>query len=151
MDLLLNEKLIISSNDDKVVLTNYRVFMKNKSWVNNYYISIFLEDISSVENKYTSKITYLFYALFSVLTSIISINITNINIQQILTSIGVLAALIFFVLWSKSRKNIISITSNGGTKLEFLVDGMSEKNIENFINDVLNAKQIKTTSDKIKL
>lgn len=151
MDLLLNEKLIISSNDDKVVLTNYRVFMKNKSWVNNYYISIFLEDISSVENKYTSKIMYLFYALFSVLTSIISINITNINIQQILTSIGVLAALIFFVLWSKSRKNIISITSNGGTKLEFLVDGMSEKNIENFINDVLNAKQIKTTSDKIKL
>lgn len=151
MDLLLNEKLIISSNDDKVVLTNYRVFMKNKSWVNNYYISIFLEDISSVENKYTSKITYLFYALFSVLTSIISINITNINIQQILTSIGVLAALIFFVLWSTSRKNIISITSNGGTKLEFLVDGMSEKNIENFINDVLNAKQIKTTSNKIKL
>lgn len=151
MDLLLNEKLIISSNDDKVVLTNYRVFMKNKSWVNNYYISISLEDIGSVENKYTSKITYLFYALFSVLTSIISINITNINIQQILTSIGVLAALIFFVLWSTSRKNIISITSNGGTKLEFLVDGMSEKNIENFINDVLNAKQIKTTSDKIKL
>lgn len=125
--------------------------MKNKSWVNNYYISISLEDIGSVENKYTSKITYLFYALFSVLTSIISINITNINIQQILTSIGVLAALIFFVLWSTSRKNIISITSNGGTKLEFLVDGMSEKNIENFINDVLNAKQIKTTSDKIKL
>lgn len=151
MDLLLNEKQIVLSNDDKVVLTNYRVYMKNKSWGNNYYISIFLEDISSVENKYTSKITYLFYALFGILISVISSNSTNINIQQIIPSIGVLAAIIFFVLWSSSRKNVISIASNGGSKLEFLVDGMSEKNIENFIYDVLNAKQIKTISNKVQL
>lgn len=149
MDLLINEKQILLSNDEIVVLTNYRIFMKNKSWGNNFYISIFLEDISSVENKYTSKIIYIFYSLFCILMSVVLSNSTNLNIQQISPSIGVLTAIIFFVLWSSSRKNVISIASNGGSKLEFLVGGMSEKSIENFIYQVSNAKQNKLNNAKV--
>lgn len=151
MNLLKDEKRILLSNTENVILTNYRVFMNNKSWGKNYTISIFLENISSVENKYTSKINFIYYSLLSLLISFIFNKSNNSALDQIIPIVGVFTAFVFMYLRYLSKQSIIAISSNGGSKIEFLVDGMSEQTIENFIYEVLNAKQMKTTSNKVQL
>ena len=146
MNLLTDEKQILLSNNENVILTNYRVYMSNKSWGKNYTISIFLENISSVENKYSSKIKYIYYFLFCLIISYIINNNNNLMLNQIIPPIGIISALIFLYLWYLSRQSIISISSNGGSKIEFLVDGMSDQTIENFIYEVLKAKQNRALS-----
>jgi hypothetical protein len=49
MKKLENENVILTSNNDKVILTDHRIHMKVKDWGIDYSIGIFLEDISSIE------------------------------------------------------------------------------------------------------
>lgn len=142
MSLLQNEKEIILSNDNKVVLTNYRISMKYSSWANKYYISIFLEDVSSVENKNSSNFYYIIYSLFSLFISFL-LDFSYIKYYEYIKYIGFFMAFVFFYNWWLSRKKIISISSNGGSKLEFDVNSMTDKSVEDFIYEVLNAKQIR--------
>lgn len=46
MYLLTNEIEILSSNENKVILTNQRIHLEDKEWGHSYNITIFLEDIS---------------------------------------------------------------------------------------------------------
>jgi hypothetical protein len=142
MKLLQNEKEIILSNDSTVVLTNYRISMKLNSWLSKYYITIFLEDVSSVENKNSSKLIYIIYSLLSLFIAFLLDNSYSKNYEYIKYA-GFFMAIVFFYYWWSSRKNIISISSNGGSKLEFDVNEMTDKSIEEFVHEVINAKQIR--------
>lgn len=67
MKLLKNEELEISSNGDKIVLTNQRIMMKDKVWGKSYNIYIFLEKISSIETQYKSNILFVILGVLSIL------------------------------------------------------------------------------------
>jgi hypothetical protein len=55
MQLLPNEEILVSSNQDKVILTNQRIHLSDSEWGKSYQITIFLEDISSIEMLYKSN------------------------------------------------------------------------------------------------
>lgn len=59
MKLLPNENKLLTLNEDKIILTNLRIQMTDSVWGQSFSISIFLEDISSIESKYKSNIVQL--------------------------------------------------------------------------------------------
>ncbi len=136
MKLLPNEDRLLSSNGDKVILTNYRILMTESVWGQSFSISIFLEDISSIETKYKSNIFLLIIGAICVLVGFYSA--TNGGGQAMV--IGVVIGGIFFAIWWFTRKHIISISSNGGALLNFMVQGMDDDIINNFVYRVSLAK-----------
>lgn len=133
MNLLSGERLLVSSNDDKIILTDQRIHMRDKT----YQITIFLEDISSIEHLYRNNIYYLLLAMLSFLLSIISIG-SSAGIPAIYG--GFILGGIFLTLWLGSRQRLIKIASKGGGALCFVADNMDEMHIEDFLHKVQEAK-----------
>ena len=53
---------------------------------------------------------------------------------------SLIVGLVCIILWATSRKHIVTISSNGGARLNFLVHGMSNDKVEDFITKVQEAK-----------
>lgn len=137
MKLLPNEEKLITSNEDKIVLTNHRIQMTDSLWGQSFTIWIFLEDISSIEIKYRSRIAFLILAAISVLTGY-AMSIRFRGNPEMFS--GLIVGGIFFALWWFSRKHVISISSNGGSALNFMVQGMADEKINDFAYKVSLAK-----------
>lgn len=135
MKLLPNEEKLITSNDDKIILTNHRIQLIDSVWWQSYTITIFLEDISSIEIKYKSIIWLLILGALCLLWDFY-LSGTGRGNEWLL----ILGA-IFIAVWWFSRKHIISISSDGGSSLNFIVQGMSDDQINDFIHNVSLAKQ----------
>lgn len=133
MKLLPNEVELLKSNDDAIILTNFRIQMTDKIWGQAFSIIIFLQDISSIETKFKSNI------LFLVLGAITAIG--GFSIGEEAEMAGLLLGGIFVAIWWFTRKHIVSISSNGGASLNFMVQGMSSEKINDFIHNVSLAKQ----------
>jgi len=141
MYLLNNEIEILSSNENKVILTNQRIHMEDKEWGRSYNITLFLEDISSIEVKYSSLIIALIIAIFAGLIGLMnSANSQNSNGGPNFQVISFIASAFFLIIYFISRTHIVSITSNGGKSLNFKVKGMKDDMIEDFIYKVQQAK-----------
>jgi len=130
MNLLENENEIISLNGKRIILTNYRIIQNDQLAGKSYSISIFLENISSIENQYKSSPVYLIIAGVAF--------IGGIGYESLM--VGVIAGLIFVALWWFSRKHLITIKSNGGSSLNILAEKMKKKDIENFVFNIVKAK-----------
>ncbi len=137
MKLLPNEEILITSNEDKIILTDHRIQMNESSWGQNFTISIFLENISSMEIKYRSNILLLVFGVISVLGGFYFGSQIYGNNALI---VGIALGVLFFIIWWLTRKHIISISSNGGSSLNFMVQGMDEKKINDFIHKISLAK-----------
>jgi hypothetical protein len=137
MKKLNNEKNILVSDNDLITLTDHRIYLDEKMWGYNYYIEIYLENISSIEAKYASK------PLFLILSILFLISFIFLGISENESSamgIGLVLGLVFFLLWWRSRKHVLSISSNGGSKLNFSVEGFSDEKIEDFVWKLSQAK-----------
>lgn len=137
MKLLQNEEQLLTSNGDKIILTNHRIQLTDSVWGQSFSISIFLEDISSIETKYKSNILLLILGAICVLGGFY---IAGNGGGQAMVG-GIVIGGIFFAIWWFTRKHIISISSNGGASLNFIVQGMGEDIINNFVYRVSLAKQ----------
>lgn len=137
MKLLPNEETLITSNEDKIVLTNNRIQMNDSVWGQSYKISIFLEDISSIEIKYKSNVLFLFLGVICILGGLYMGGQSG--SEEMIG--GLVLGAVLIAIWWFSRKNIISISSNGGSSLNFLIQGMDEDTINDFIHNVSLAKQ----------
>jgi hypothetical protein len=131
MKLLPNEELIITSNEDKIMLTNQRIQMTDSVWGQPFTVSIFLVYISSIEIKYKSNI------LLPILGAICVLGSFYMGGQ----GAGLVLGGIFFAVWWFTRKHIISISPDGGSSLNFMVQGMDDDRINDFVYDVSLAKQ----------
>lgn len=138
MKIIPNEDIIQSSNDNKVVLTTQRVYMTDTVWGNSYNISIFLEDISSIESKYTSRVILIALAMLVLILGYVA---SDRGSGVLVGSLIIAAA--FVLAWFMSKKHVISISSDGGASLNFIVTGMSAENINDFIYNVSLAKAAK--------
>jgi hypothetical protein len=137
MNFLSNERLLVSSNDNKIILTDQRIHMTDKIWGKPYQITIFLEDISSCEYLYRENIYYLISAVF--LFFIATVNIGNMN-NIMVVYFGFITGGIFLTFWLKSRQRLIKISSKGGSALCFIVERMDDPHIEDFLHKVQEAK-----------
>lgn len=139
MKLISNEFEILKTTNSKVILTNKRIFL-NKNF-NDYSktISIFLENISSIETSYKSNLTLkIISGIF--LLSTIYFGLTNYENNNNPTNLSLILAIVFYLLFWFSRQNVIIISSNGGGILSFLTRGMNPKEIEDFIHKVNETK-----------
>jgi hypothetical protein len=137
MQLLPDEELLVTSNQDKVILTNQRVHLADKEWGRSYQITIFLENISSIENVYRSNPLLLVIAVLGLGVALVTYNRTY---DGALTIGGFAAGVIFLLLWLNSRRHMVTISSNGGGKLNLPIDGMSEAAVQDFVDKVEAAK-----------
>jgi len=138
MNLLPDEEKILLSNDNKVVLTNYRIQLNQKDWGSFYNIEIFLENISSVEVKYHSIIILLLLGALSLAAGTLEYfqEESHNNIFAILLMIG------FGLLigWTLTRQRVIRISSDGGGAINMDVHKMSKDQIQDFIDHIQLAK-----------
>ena len=134
MQLLPGEEELIISNEDKIILTNQRIHMSDKVYGRRYQITIFLEDISSIENHYRGDIAYL-------IPGLICLFIALINVVNLVLLVGdIILGLIFLVLWLNSRRRQITISSKGGKSMRIEVEGMSKDHVDDFLFELQRAK-----------
>lgn len=131
MKILSNETKIVTSNADKVIVTNYRIYLTDQKLGQSYTSSIFLEDISSIEIKYSSNIVLLALGVIGILIGFL--------VDEMI--LGFVAGVLFTILWWISRKHVIAVSPNGGSPMNILVQGMGEEKIADFVYKVSLAKQ----------
>jgi hypothetical protein len=137
MQLLPDEELLVTSNQDRIILTSQRIHLTDKEWGRSYQITLFLENISSIENVYKSNPVLLAIGALGLVVGIATINR---EYQAELAFGGFTAAVIFLLLWLNSRRHVVMISSNGGGKLNFLVEKMGEVEVQDFADKVQAAK-----------
>lgn len=137
MKLFPTEEVIVTSNENKIILTNHRMQMTDSRLGQSFTISIFLEDISSMETKYKSHIILIGLAVLSVLGGLY---LSGKNGGSDALTGGVVLGAIFFAIWWFTRKHIISIASDGGSAMNFEVEGMGQEKVNEFIDNVSLAK-----------
>lgn len=138
MKLLPNEEVITSSDAQNVILTTERIYRIDAVWGSSYQVSICLEDISSIESKYTSRVWLI---VIAVVVVAMGFAFSDRNSSALMGSIVIAIACI--IAWYMSRRHIISISSDGGAALNFEVTGMSTDAIDDFIYNVSLAKAAK--------
>lgn len=139
MKLLPNEENLFTSTAGNLILTSHRIQMTDRAWGQSFTISIFLEDISSIEIKYKSHIFLLILGAIFFIGSLLSVGEAGSGIM----AVGLIQSLIFLAIWWFTRKNVISISSDGGASLNFKVQGVDDEDINDFVYKVSLAKQIR--------
>jgi hypothetical protein len=137
MQLLPDEQLLVASNQDRIILTSQRIHLTDKEWGRSYKITFFLENISSIENVYKSNPGLL---LIGALGLVVGIATINREYQSGLAFGGFTVAVVFLLVWLNSRRHVVTISSKGGGKLNFLVERMGEAEVQDFIDKVQAAK-----------
>ena len=137
MSFLNGEEQLLVSNNSKVVVTNYRVSLSERYLEGGFFISIFLEDISSIETKYKSNVLWVIPALLCFLFGLYNMDQMYTNGREYL---GFILGALFLFFWWASKKHLVRIGSKGGSPLEFVVEHMPEDQVQGFTEVVMNAK-----------
>jgi hypothetical protein len=137
MQLLPAEENLVTSNQDKLILTNQRIHLTDKQWGRSYQITIFLENIASIENVYKSNPVYLLIMAGCLLLALAT---ASRELDEKVSIGSFVAAVICLLLWNSSRRHVVTISSNGGGTLNFSVEGMGDDQVQDFIDKVEAAK-----------
>lgn len=132
--LLPEEKLIVVSNDKKVLLTNMRFIISDKS----YYSSMQLEEISSVEVGYYADVKYLVVGVFSIFC--IEQLFLNVKNNTTFLLIQLFSCLGIVLIWYFFHRSIISLHSKNGKKISVLVNKKAFGKTAHFIHQIEQAK-----------
>jgi hypothetical protein len=136
MDLFPGEEYLVRSNSERLVLTTHRIELTNKDWGSSYRSILFLEDISSIEIRYTSLLIALLAGIVLIVGGIMWFNQSSVSPLNPATIAGGLAILFYFL----SRRHVVSISPNGGRPLNFEIGSMSQQEVNEFIDKVQLAK-----------
>lgn len=145
MNLLQNEIKLGATKDDKVVITNSRIFQQELKFGSNYHLSIQLEDISSIEMHYKSNpillvlgILFSLYGLYTILTSY----------DKTPGFAALFLGIILLLIWWFTRRFAVSIKPNGGKSLDCYFEATTPENIESFLETLEQAKLDRTSQIK---
>lgn len=127
MKLFTGEEVILTSNEDKLVLTNQRVILQSKDWLHNLQSTIFLEDISSMGTKYRPN-----QLLFTISLIFLFLGVINI----ICLIIGIALLLFWFLL----KQPYIYIASTGTTELFIEANQLNKEQVLYFLDALQEAK-----------
>jgi hypothetical protein len=143
MQLLRDEEILVTSNQDKIILTNQRIQLSDKEWGRSYQITIFLENVSSIEMVYKNNPFLLLLAAACLLIGLFASSPAH-EIDTSLQNGCFIFSIIFLVFWFYSKNRMVTIASNGGSKLNFRVTGMKTPDAAEFIDKVIAAKAART-------
>ncbi len=130
-----NEKKLLSSDDDRLVLTTHRVRFEAKSRAFRRVTSILLEEVSACEIASTSKPWLFTVALLFVLMGLLEREGPNSNSA----TFSFVIALFFGLGYLATRRQVISLRSSGGS-INVPTQGMGLEKAKNFIDQVELAK-----------
>jgi hypothetical protein len=143
-DLLDGEEIITQSDENIVTLTNFRIRYTDTQFNQAHIISIMLEKISSIEMHYASQIYYL---LAGIIVSAFGI-ITTANHTNEYGVFAIIIGLILVGMYFSSRRYLLTISSDGGGKINFQAKGMKKETILDFVNKVEKAADKKRNQSK---
>jgi hypothetical protein len=132
-----NEKVLGSSDGDNMVLTSQRIHYNTGSLFGGEYITMNLEDVSSLEVKHSSS---LFFYICAGLGIIFMIFLDLDQRQETLMITTSIVTLVFVTLYLFSRKKIISICSKGASRMNIPVNKMSGEEIAVYLDRIAKAK-----------
>lgn len=139
MDLFEYEKVITESGNKEVILTTHRIRHEVSNWGHTHMVSIPLEKISSIEVRYSSWLILLLAGMVSLLMgAFVAGGDYNEQQAQALLIVGV----VLIVVYILTRKHVITISSDGGAKINFATKGMNREMVMKFIDKVEEAKSM---------
>lgn len=132
-----NEKIILQSDGNIITLTNLRIRYSLTGVSQEHIISIFLDKISSIESRYSSKYVFLYLSILGFITSVYFLlnETSDVGIWMLFSIVAIGLLYMYF----KSRKHFITITTDGSNQLNFQVDGMKNSLILDFISQIEEA------------
>ena len=133
--LIEQEEILTTSADNLITLTSLRLRYQSGK---DHFISMMLEKISAIEINYTSK----FWALLlGIIIAIVGAGFTATQSHdQEVGLIGVFLGVIFIVYYIATRKHVVQISAECGTKIIFFTKGMKRESLLDFINKIEAAK-----------
>lgn len=133
MKLLPNEEKILNFKNDTITLTNLRINFTEPKMGQTYSSSIFLENISSVETKFTNSPTLIILSVIILTVSLL--------MKEDYALYGSILSGVLFIAWMITRKFLLFVSSNGGASISFQIHNVDDEQIDNFIYELSLAKQ----------
>lgn len=128
--------LNLRGNHIEINLTTHRVCLKEDEWFRSYSIDIFLEDISSIESVFRSKLIFLLLGILGILGFVYELSNDASNEAWAI----LVLALIFLIIWFLSRQHLVCICSDGGHPLKVIIYKRFGIAAEDFIDKLQLAK-----------
>ena len=138
MELLPGESLLLTSNDQKLILTSQRIQMTDTLEAKTFTVVIFLENISSVVSHNKGNVLL---AIAAAAFSFIELWALAFGIASLAPAIFLVVGGVLLLLWWFSVKKVITIVAAGGAKLHFAVGEMPEDKIAAFMHTLQLARQ----------
>ncbi|MDN5203714.1 hypothetical protein QQ008_20155 [Fulvivirgaceae bacterium BMA10] len=137
--LLDGESIITQSGDKSITLTNYRLRFLSKYAGRDHLVSILLEKIASIEIVYKGYQLFLSIGIVSFVFGIF----LGFFVEQQTFFLALVIGAISIVLYITTRRHVVTIASDGGSKINFHARNMKVEMLLEFINKVENAKMAK--------
>lgn len=137
--LLNGEELITQSPNNVVVLTTHRIRYHATTSAQAHLVSVMLEKVSSCEMRFESSPVLLLLGITLALLGSISLLGSAFG-NNMLGVIGIAAGLIMVVLYAATAKHVVSIASDGGSRISFETKGMKRETVIGLINSLEKAK-----------
>ena len=137
-----NERKLLSSDDDRLVLTTHRVRFEAKSIAFSRVTSIMLEEVSGCEIATTSKPWLLVCALLFLLIGLYP----AIDLNETPWAMGLVVAVFCGLAYLGTRRQVISVRSSGGS-INVPTQGMGLEKAQDFIDQVELAKNRNARND----
>lgn len=142
MSLFQDERIITSSKNDTLILTNKRIRKQENRGSSKYLGSIHLEKISSIEMAFTAYWLILVAGIISFLIGAAQLFVDfggSYNSPEMMLSALVIGG-ILLALYFGTRKHVITISSDGGAKIVVETKGMKSEDVLDFIHKIEWAK-----------
>lgn len=133
--LLENEVVSVMSDDDSIILTNQRILKNTRRTGKAYFISMHLQNISTIEIHSKSTPLLLLLGILGLIAGILTG-----NHEEGLAIVIIGFALALIVLYFFTKYHVVIIASNGGRKLQFKAKRMKREAVLDFVRKIDQAK-----------
>lgn len=133
--LLTNEKILLESDDKSLVLTSHRIRHSVSEIGKGYFVSIMLEKISSIEYQSKSWISALLFGIIAIVAGI-----TLERADPAFIIVGTVVGISCITLYFATKRQVVTISSDGGAKINTNIKGMKHEDVLAFINKIEHAK-----------
>jgi hypothetical protein len=137
MKLMADEKILLSSNDDELVLTNIRVRLESESFGHARIVSIMLEELASCAITRISHPVFLVIAVICFLGGALIAANGRGNDNALIA--GIVLAVVFVLIYLVNRQQVLALASAGAT-INVNTQGMKLDDVRAFIDRAEAAK-----------